>query len=102
MFNEEEYLWNDTGEAVQAHWRAVAAYAISILNPDYLNAQKGDSTPWLYAFSEREQNEINFAKLYARDFKHGTDGHNAKVIIAAMAHLLDVNEAKALPYDANS
>lgn len=44
---------------------------------------------WLNNFDERQQKEIEFCRLYAQDFGHGTDGHNAKLIIARMATLLD-------------
>jgi hypothetical protein len=41
-------------------------------------------------FDERQQKEIRFSRLYATDeFRHGTDGHNAKLVIARMAWLLD-------------
>lgn len=44
---------------------------------------------WKARFTERELKEIEFSVLYARDFAHGTDGHNAKIVIAKMAELLD-------------
>lgn len=44
---------------------------------------------WLEQFDERQQKEIEFARLYAEKFTHGTDGHNAKLIIAKMARMLD-------------
>jgi len=44
---------------------------------------------WLKLFDERQQKEIKFSQVYVNEFEHGTDGHNAKVIIAKMAHLLD-------------
>jgi hypothetical protein len=43
---------------------------------------------WRENFSERQQKEIQFAELYADQFSHGTDGHNAKLIIAKMAKIL--------------
>lgn len=43
---------------------------------------------WLDAFDERQREEIAFSQLYAASFNHGTDGHNAKIIIAKMAELL--------------
>jgi hypothetical protein len=53
-------------------------------------AEKHVNPLWRYHFfTEREQKEIAFAQIYFRDFNHGTDGHNAKVIIAKMAALLD-------------
>lgn len=50
---------------------------------------------WLKHFDERQQKEIDFARLYASDFRHGTDGHNAKLIIAQMAEIL-TNQEQAL------
>jgi hypothetical protein len=46
-------------------------------------------TYWKDKFDERQQKEINLAILYARDFSHGTTGHNALLIIAKMAQMLD-------------
>lgn len=43
-------------------------------------------------FDERQRKEIEFSILYLNEFEHGTDGHNAKVIIAKMAGLLDRRE----------
>lgn len=43
---------------------------------------------WVNLFDERQQAEIKFSLLYVTQFSHGTDGHNAKVIIAKMANLL--------------
>jgi len=40
-------------------------------------------------FDERQRKEIEFARLYGRQFCHGTDGHNAKLIISKMADMLD-------------
>lgn len=45
-------------------------------------------TAWMERFDERQQAEIAFALLYAEQFGHGTDGHNAKLIIAQMAGML--------------
>lgn len=50
---------------------------------------------WHSSFNERQVAEINFSKDYAKNWNHGTDGHNAKLIIAKMATLLDQIEAWA-------
>jgi hypothetical protein len=51
---------------------------------------KADGTiNWKAFFDERQLKEIYFDRLYATDFAHGTDGHNARLIIARMAALLD-------------
>lgn len=39
---------------------------------------------------ERQHKEIAFAEVYTRDFHHGTTGHNALLLIARLALLLDV------------
>ncbi|MHC4413595.1 MAG: hypothetical protein ACYSW6_11625 [Planctomycetota bacterium] len=44
---------------------------------------------WTKHFTDRQIKEINFAALYTDDFHHGTDGHNAKVIIAKMSKILN-------------
>lgn len=51
---------------------------------------------WLEQFDERQQKEIEFSILYLNQFEHGTDGHNAKVIIAKMAQLLNKVEVVLL------
>ena len=47
---------------------------------------------WLDEFDGRQRDEIRFCLLYEREFHHGTDGHNAKVIISQMAKMLDAYE----------
>lgn len=44
---------------------------------------------WREEFDDRQLKEIRFSQVYLEDFDHGTDGHNAKRIIAKMAKLLD-------------
>jgi len=44
---------------------------------------------WLNNFDERQRKEIEFSIVYLNQFEHGTDGHNAKVIIAKMADMLN-------------
>lgn len=39
--------------------------------------------------SERDLKEIAFARLYAQDFQHGTDGHNRLLIIARLTNILE-------------
>lgn len=67
-----------------------------LLSSSELKAAK-KSLSWRKHFDERQLKEINqckvyavrFNKVYARDFNHKTDCHNAKLIIAKMAKLLD-------------
>lgn len=44
---------------------------------------------WRDCFDERQLKEIEFCRLYVRDFKHGTDGHHLRLIVAMLANLLD-------------
>lgn len=43
---------------------------------------------WLTLFSDRETKEILFAQLYAKDFNHGTTGHNQLLVIAKLCEML--------------
>lgn len=43
---------------------------------------------YLLPFTKRQRKEIAFARLYARDFGHGTSGHNALIIISRLADML--------------
>jgi len=52
---------------------------------------------WKTYFTERELQEIEFSRLYQRDFSHGTDGHNSKIIIAKMVAILESNFITELP-----
>lgn len=44
---------------------------------------------WFDGFDSRQRQEIEFSQVYAEEFAHGTDGHNAKMIIAKMARELN-------------
>jgi len=44
---------------------------------------------WRDSFDERQRKQIEWARLYAKDFAHGADGHNAMMIISKMAQMLD-------------
>jgi len=48
---------------------------------------------WCISLTDRERAEIEFSELYQTNYGHGTDGHNAKLIIAKLAKLLDGREA---------
>jgi len=49
---------------------------------------------WHKNFDERQLKEIAFSREYAINYAHGTDGHNAKLIIAKLANLMDFQEAE--------
>lgn len=44
---------------------------------------------WKVNLGERELKEIEFARVYASKFGHGTDGHNRLILLAKLADLLD-------------
>ena len=47
---------------------------------------------WQEHFTERELKEIEYCKVYQRDFNHGTDGHNIRLIVAKMATILNLRD----------
>ncbi len=49
---------------------------------------------WEKLLDGRQRAEIAFAKFYARNFHHGTDGHNRLMLIARLADLLDEAHAR--------
>ena len=51
---------------------------------------------WQSDFDDRQKTEIEFSRVYESKFNHGTDGHNAKLIIARMALLLDEAESRVM------
>lgn len=55
---------------------------------------------WLQELDERQRKELYFAKLYAAEFSHGTDGHNRLLLIAKLADLLDKAEIEKIQRDA--
>lgn len=51
-------------------------------------------------FDERQRKQILWARLYDQDmFRHGDNGHNDKIIIAKMSHLIDELEARIASHD---
>lgn len=44
---------------------------------------------WLENFDKRQQSEIQLAVTYARQYGHGTTGHNQLMIIAKFYDLLE-------------
>lgn len=47
---------------------------------------------WVEEFDDRQRKEISLARLYERDYHHGTNGHNDLMIIAKMAGILNAFE----------
>ena len=47
---------------------------------------------WESQFTDRERKEIEFCRVYADEFNHGTDGHLVRGIVAKMAKMLDAIE----------
>jgi hypothetical protein len=59
----------------------------------------GENLDWREIFDDRQQKEIALAEIYARDFAHGTTGHNALLVIAKMAAMLDKLDARVRKAD---
>jgi hypothetical protein len=47
---------------------------------------------WMNELDTRQINEVYLARLYAKTFAHGTDGHSRLMLIAKLAELLDQKE----------
>ncbi len=47
---------------------------------------------WQKELDERQRKEIALARIYAKDFSHGTDGHNRLLLLAKLADMLDKAE----------
>ncbi len=77
--------WDElSGEVAQA-WEAAAKEVkqcvldrIPVIN-DWRHTQ----------LDERQRKEVQFAEVYAKDFNHGTVGHNTMLVVARLAALLD-------------
>lgn len=52
---------------------------------------------WRELLDERQAKEVELSTLYARDFHHGTTGHNQLMLIAWLADALDRVEASGMP-----
>lgn len=50
-------------------------------------------TGWQAGLDQRQRQEVELARLYARDFGHGTDGHGRLILIDKLADMLDNFEA---------
>jgi hypothetical protein len=48
-----------------------------------------DNKTWRDELDERELKEVELALLYAKEFHHGTAGHNRLMLIAKLAAMLD-------------
>lgn len=47
-----------------------------------------DRPGWMGYFSDEQQKEIEFSCVYDKNYRHGTDGHNSKIIIARFSLML--------------
>lgn len=47
---------------------------------------------WFDLFTEREQQELRFAHVYATEFRHGTSGHIEYMLLHKLASLIDAFE----------
>jgi hypothetical protein len=64
-----------------------------------MSEQKPD---WMLELDERQCMEIGFARYYADDFHHGTDGHHRLMLIAKLADMLDDMEREKKNEDFNA
>jgi hypothetical protein len=44
---------------------------------------------WKDLMDARQVKEISYDHIYATNFSHGTDGHNARLIIARLSDIID-------------
>lgn len=51
---------------------------------------------WKSEFDKRQLKEIEFCKVYKKDFNHGTQGHNTRVIVADLAEIVENMEREML------
>lgn len=51
---------------------------------------------WMQLLDDRQRKEVEFAHIYAKDFKHGTDGHNRLLLIDALVNMLNRAEANGV------
>lgn len=61
-------------------------------------ARRAAPPSWLASFEERQQREIDMARLYVAQYNHGSPGHLHLQIIAKLAALLDAREGIAAEY----
>jgi hypothetical protein len=74
------------GKIAKTGLRHVRVYPL----PTYALPYDNPLSRWIHEnFDERQQKEIQLARIYAERFAHGTDGHSAKMIIARLADILD-------------
>lgn len=50
---------------------------------------------YLDIYDDRQRKQIEWSRLYASEFNHGDDGHNAKLIIAFLSWQLESVENSA-------
>ena len=43
----------------------------------------------LYLLTEREWMEVEYCRVYAEEYNHGTDGHSIRLLVAKLADLLE-------------
>lgn len=78
--------WEDLGESVRNAWESAGGAANKANAKELLLSEY---------FTPRELKEIHFSQTYAEAYNHGTDGHNAKIIIAKLTYLLSSAELPA-------
>lgn len=51
---------------------------------------------WMTKLTERDQKELAFCQEYAKNYSHGSDGHNRMRLVATLAELLDARAPEIL------
>lgn len=89
--NDQPKATDELNSRAYAQLRALAEQDRMIEERKQLVAQlEARARPtWQSHFTDRELKEIAYCQLYQRDFAHGTDGHNIRLIVAKLASLLD-------------
>lgn len=64
---------------------------LDVIVVGYIDSDSKKNPSWYNLLTEREIREIEFARLYATEFGHGTDGHNRLVLINKLVDILNQN-----------
>lgn len=62
---------------------------LDVIVVGYIDSDSKKNPSWYNLLTEREIREVEFARLYAKEFNHGTDGHNRLVLITKLVDILN-------------
>lgn len=63
---------------------------------DSNETKPGAEMKWEELLDARQLQEVHLSRVYARDFQHGTTGHNQLMLIDRLAKILDEVEDKGI------